>query len=140
MIFSPRSLNLVTLTAGAGGKALRTPGISESNQMDACRMCHSVARSLPNPPGRPERENTASVTFSQTRKSELRRRAAPIDLTHLVNTHDRTQTRRCGPLSDLTTAIFQARSAQCLVCEDAPGGQLGRPLRHAIAHYAKEWV
>ena len=82
---------------------------------------------------RGERKNTASVSFGQTQKSEMRCRAAPIDLTHLVNTHDSTQTRRCGPLSDCATAIFRARSAQCFLYEHALSGQPEGPLRHAIA-------
>ena len=81
----------------------------------------------------PKVKNTASLTFNQTQKSELRCRAARFFFTHLVNTRDSTQTRRCGPLSDCATAIFRARSAQCLVCEDALSGRPEGPLRHAIA-------
>ena len=86
-------------------------------------MFHSVARSLPNPPGRPERENTACLTFGQSPKSELRRRAARFFFTHLVNTRDRTQTRRCGPLSDSATATFRHFSQCSQVREHAKSGQ-----------------
>ena len=88
--------------------------------MNAHWVFHCVARSSPNPPGRPEHENTASVRFSQTQKSELGREAAPIGPIHFAIMLESPAGGGCGLLNDSARATFGHFA-------HAPGGQLGRP-------------
>ena len=81
-------------------------------------MFHSVARSLPNPPGRPEREKHAYEKFSEAQKSYPGCRAA-----RLVNVFESQPLCRCGPETRFRVLSFRHFSQCSQVREHAKSGQ-----------------